>query len=69
MADEKAEISCAHCGAAFSAFLHEIAEHNAQVVCPSCGKAQDGKPLKSGKPNIAPGGSLPDVLIDRLRGG
>ncbi len=27
---------CNHCGQTFSAFLHEMAEKNAKVVCPNC---------------------------------
>ncbi|MGA3195604.1 MAG: hypothetical protein ABSD39_11440 [Terriglobales bacterium] len=29
---------CKHCGKTFSAFLHQMEEHNAKVTCPSCGK-------------------------------
>jgi predicted RNA-binding Zn-ribbon protein involved in translation (DUF1610 family) len=34
-------IICPGCGEAFVAFLQEMAEHNAQVVCPKCGKILD----------------------------
>jgi hypothetical protein len=27
-----------------------MADHNAKVVCPSCGNAHDGKPAKAAKP-------------------
>jgi len=29
-----------------------MADHNAKVVCPSCGKAPDGKPAKAAKPVV-----------------
>jgi DNA-directed RNA polymerase subunit RPC12/RpoP len=47
MSDDKVDLLCKHCGQAFSAFLHEMADHNAKVVCPSCGKRHDGKPPKA----------------------
>jgi len=37
------EVLCRHCGRALSEFLHEMEEHNAEVVCPSCGKKHVGK--------------------------
>ena len=53
MNDEKVDVLCKHCGQAFSAFLHEMAEHNAKVTsCPSCGKPHDGRP-HDGKPRKA----------------
>ncbi|MGA2201336.1 MAG: hypothetical protein ABSG40_05175 [Terriglobales bacterium] len=50
MSEEKVDLLCADCGQAFSAFLHEMADHNAKVVCPSCGKAHDGKLPKAAQP-------------------
>ena len=47
MSAEKIDVLCNHCGQAFSAFLHEMADHNAKVTCPSCGKIHDGKPPKT----------------------
>jgi predicted RNA-binding Zn-ribbon protein involved in translation (DUF1610 family) len=44
---------CQHCGQALSDFLHRMEEHNAEVVCPSCGKkhVSGGKAAGSrGKP-------------------
>jgi len=50
MSDEKVDLLCEHCGQAFSAFLHEMAEHNAKVTsCPNCGKPNDCKPAKGPK--------------------
>ena len=34
-------VICKCCGGAFSVFLHEMAEHNNKVVCPTCGAVQD----------------------------
>ncbi len=51
MSGEKIDLLCNHCGQAFSAFLHEMADHNAKVTsCPNCGKIHDGKPPKTAKP-------------------
>jgi hypothetical protein len=41
MGDQKTDIKCTNCGEAFCAFLREMAEHNARVVFPRCGKVQD----------------------------
>jgi hypothetical protein len=38
------DLLCESCGETFSAFLHEMAEHNAKVVCPKCRKNADCKP-------------------------
>jgi uncharacterized Zn finger protein (UPF0148 family) len=46
MTDQNLEELCQHCGQALSNFLHQMEEHNAEVVCPSCGKTQD----KTGSP-------------------
>jgi uncharacterized Zn-finger protein len=32
------DIFCEGCGATLTNFLREMADHNAQVVCPHCGK-------------------------------
>jgi len=51
MSDEKIDLLCRHCGQAFSAFLHEMAEKNAKVTtCPSCGKSHEFSPPKATKP-------------------
>jgi hypothetical protein len=33
---------CKHCGQALADFLQEMKEHNAEVVCTTCGNPQDG---------------------------
>lgn len=38
------ESLCQHCGTALSDFLHQMEHHNAEVVCPSCGKSKDDAP-------------------------
>jgi predicted Zn finger-like uncharacterized protein len=42
MSNQKADLTCEHCGQAFKVFLSEMAEHNQQVTCPSCGRANEG---------------------------
>jgi DNA-directed RNA polymerase subunit RPC12/RpoP len=38
--DEPAmEVFCKNCGKTFTAFLKEMADKNAEVTCPSCGKS------------------------------
>jgi DNA-directed RNA polymerase subunit RPC12/RpoP len=37
-ADNEKQVLCNGCGKAFTAFLSEMAEHNAKVVCPHCSK-------------------------------
>ena len=45
MSDEKVDFLCDDCGEAFSAFLHDMADHNAKVTaCPKCGKNHEFKP-------------------------
>jgi DNA-directed RNA polymerase subunit RPC12/RpoP len=41
MDEPKITLVCAQCGQAFAAFLTDMAEHNAEVVCPRCGKVYD----------------------------
>jgi hypothetical protein len=41
------ELLCNHCGKTFSAFLHEMADQNAKVVCPDCRETPDCKPAKT----------------------
>ena len=50
MSNDTIEALCNHCGQAFSAFLHEMADKNAKVVCPNCRKTPDCKPTKAAKP-------------------
>jgi protein-arginine kinase activator protein McsA len=40
---------CQKCGATFSAFLHEMADQNAKVVCPNCQQNPDCSPRKAGE--------------------
>ena len=44
--NETVDVLCEHCGQTFSAFLHEMAERNAKVVCPNCREA-DCRPAKA----------------------
>ncbi len=50
VSNDSIDLLCKHCGQTFSAFLHQMAEKNAKVVCPHCGKSHDGKPPQAGKP-------------------
>jgi hypothetical protein len=44
------ELLCNHCGQTFSAFLHEMADQNAKVVCPNCrDNNKDCRPTKAGE--------------------
>ena len=40
MSDESLPVKvwCKGCGEVFTVFLQEMADHNAEVVCPKCGK-------------------------------
>jgi DNA-directed RNA polymerase subunit RPC12/RpoP len=38
MGEPATEILCKNCGQTFSAFLQEMADKNAEVVCPCCGE-------------------------------
>ncbi len=49
--DQTIETLCNHCGQTFSTFLHQMAEQNAKVTCPACGKEHEHTPLpKTGRP-------------------
>jgi len=62
MSADQIDVSCKRCGQALSAFLHEMAEKNAQVVypnysesrddvvCPNCGQSRDDGPEKPERP-------------------
>ena len=50
MSNDSIELLCDHCGQTFSAFLHQMADQNAKVVCPNCGGKRDCKPEKAAKP-------------------
>jgi uncharacterized Zn-finger protein len=43
------EVLCKNCGKTFTAFLQEMADKNAVVTCPFCGKDYSGPPG-----NVAP---------------
>ena len=47
MSTDSIELLCNHCGQTFSTFLHQMADKNAKVVCPSCGENHDCKPTKA----------------------
>ena len=36
MSPDAIDLLCEDCGQTFSAFLHEMADKNAKVVCPNC---------------------------------
>jgi len=38
MDESTIEVLCKNCGQTFNAFLKEMADKNAEVVCPRCGK-------------------------------
>jgi DNA-directed RNA polymerase subunit RPC12/RpoP len=38
MSEPTIEVLCKNCGQTFTAFLKEMADKNADVTCPSCGK-------------------------------
>ncbi len=44
VSDDSIEALCNLCGKTFSAFLHEMADQNAKVVCPECRENPDCKP-------------------------
>lgn len=50
MSKDSIELLCNHCGQTFSAFLHQMADKNAKVVCPNCGGNHDCKPPQAAKP-------------------
>jgi hypothetical protein len=47
--NDSIELLCNQCGLTFSAFLHQMADQNAKVVCPTC-REGDCKPAKDAKP-------------------
>jgi formylmethanofuran dehydrogenase subunit E len=46
MSNDSIELLCNHCGETFSAFLHQMADRNAKVVCPKCGESGERRPAK-----------------------
>ncbi len=60
MSDESLDALCKHCGQTLTNFLHQMEEHNAEVVCPSCGKSQhNGAAQKADATPNLPAGSTP----------
>ncbi len=49
MSDE-IDMLCEECGQTFSAFLHEMADKNAKVVCPNCRASRDCNSPKAAEP-------------------
>ncbi|HXM61244.1 MAG TPA: hypothetical protein VN950_10340 [Terriglobales bacterium] len=49
MSESTTEVLCESCGKTFTAFLQEMADKNAAVTCPCCGKGYSGRP-----DNVAP---------------
>ena len=47
ISDDSIELLCNRCGKTFSAFLHQMEEQNAKVVCPDCSDP-DCRPSKTG---------------------
>ena len=49
MSDESLPVKvwCKGCGEGFTAYLQEMADHNAEVVCPACGKLNNCMPSES----------------------
>jgi len=45
--DERINLLCHNCGKTFSAFLHQMADQNAKVVCPDCLASQDCVPPRT----------------------
>jgi len=53
VSNDSIELLCNHCGQTFSAFLHQMADKNAKVVCPNCRKSSDCRPAKT-EPRATP---------------
>jgi DNA-directed RNA polymerase subunit RPC12/RpoP len=56
MGQETTDVLCIGCGETFSAFLKDMADHNAKVVCPKCGKSHD-RPLSDPNQRAATAGN------------
>jgi DNA-directed RNA polymerase subunit RPC12/RpoP len=53
MSEQTIDVLCHKCGQTFSAFLHQMEDQNAKVVCPDCSKNEDCEPIQnppSGQP-------------------
>jgi DNA-directed RNA polymerase subunit RPC12/RpoP len=55
MTNDSTEVSCDRCGQTFSAFLHQMRDQNAEVVCPNCRERLDCNPPKDAKPAAGAG--------------
>jgi DNA-directed RNA polymerase subunit RPC12/RpoP len=51
MGEPTIEVLCKHCGQTFTTFLQEMADKNAAVTCPCCGK--NSKNAKDSQPSDA----------------
>jgi hypothetical protein len=60
MSADQIDVLCNHCGQALSAFLHEMAEKNAQVVYPNCSESRDDAPEKPEGPRAQSGSTSSD---------
>jgi predicted RNA-binding Zn-ribbon protein involved in translation (DUF1610 family) len=66
MSEEKADLLCSDCGEALSAFLQEMADHNAKITaCPKCGKHHEFKPPKTAKPTRRTRVNAKTLLVTR----
>lgn len=52
VAENKLNFVCKNCGEAFTAFLEDMAWHNARVVCPRCGMSQDAADAMNLRDNL-----------------
>lgn len=43
--NDSIERLCNHCGQTFSTFLHQMADRNAEVVCPKCRESNNCSPV------------------------
>jgi DNA-directed RNA polymerase subunit RPC12/RpoP len=50
MSEQTMEVFCKNCGKTFTAFLQEMADKNAVVTCPCCGKGYSVLPDKVAPP-------------------
>ncbi len=55
MSDETIDLLCENCGQTFSAFLHQMADKNARVVCPNCRESLDCNPPRAAQPGAGTG--------------
>ena len=52
VSNDSVELLCHQCGQTFSAFLHEMADKNAKVVCPNCKANADCNRPESVRPAV-----------------